>query len=327
MGTQKIRVGIMGCANIARRSLIPAFIAHPQFELVAIASRSLEKSNAFSKEFDCVGLVGYKQLLAQDIDAVYIPLPTGLHDEWVTKSLNAGKHIFVEKSFGKNLVSTQTMLNIAIDSKLVAMENFMFPFHSQHKALLKMVNEGEIGKIQLFRATFCFPPLDSANFRYQAEMGGGALLDAGAYTVKAVQEVLGSNLRLLSASMCFDQNKQIDISGSAQLLFDEKIPVQLAWGFDHFYQCEIQILGSLGKISTNRSFTANIGFEPSVVLETSSGKQAIQLPSDNHFQNILTEFARRISTSAYEESALEIKRQSTLLDSISKTATQHLAKL
>ena len=323
MATQKIRVGVMGCANIARRSLIPAFISHPQFELVAIASRSIEKSNAFSKEFHCVGLVGYEQLLGKDIDAVYIPLPTGLHDEWVAKSLYAGKHVFVEKSFGKNLASTQAMLKIAIDSKLVAMENFMFPFHSQHDYLLKMVNEGEIGKIQLFRATFCFPPLDSANFRYQADIGGGALLDAGAYTVKAVQEVLGSKLRLLSASIGIDPHKQVDISGSAHLLFDEKIPVQLAWGFEHFYQCEIQILGSSGKLTTNRSFTANIGFEPSIVLETSEHKQDYILASDNHFENVLNEFANRIFNNQFLESANEIEYQSTLLNHILKSAFRY----
>lgn len=323
MTIQKIRIGVMGCANIARRSLIPAFIAHPQFELVGIASRSIEKSSVFSKEFGCVGVVGYEQLLDQDIDAVYIPLPTGLHDQWVTKSLQSGKHVFVEKSFGKDLASTQAMLNYAINSRLIAMENFMFPFHSQHQSLLKMVSDGQIGKVQLFRATFCFPPLDSGNFRYEADIGGGALLDAGAYTTKAALEVLGSKLSLLSASMGFDRDKQVDVSGSAHLLFDDKIPVQLAWGFDHFYQCEIQILGSLGKITTNRSFTANIGFEPSIVLETFQGKQEIQLPADNHFQNVLTEFARRISTGAYEESAREIKEQSTLLNSILQIATRH----
>ena len=323
MTTQKIRVGIMGCANIARRSLIPAFIAHPQFELVAIASRSVEKSSEFAKEFGCAVTVGYEQLLSQDINAIYIPLPTGLHDEWVAKSLHAGKHVFVEKSFGKDLASTLAILKVAIDSKLVAMENFMFPFHSQHKHLLKVVNEGVIGKIQLFRATFWFPPLDSENFRYQSDIGGGALLDVGAYTAKAAQEFLGQNYTLLSASMGFDPDKHVDISGSAHLLFDEKIPVQLAWGFDHFYQCEIQILGSLGKITTNRSFTANIGFEPSILLETPNEKQEIKMPTDNHFYNVLTEFARRISTGAHEESAREINEQSALLDSILKTATQH----
>jgi predicted dehydrogenase len=215
------------------------------------------------------------------------------------------------------------MLDCAIESKLVAMENFMFPFHSQHKALLNLVNEGEIGKIQLFRATFCFPPLDSTNFRYQEDMGGGALLDAGAYTVKATQEVLGSRLKLLSASIGVDRNRKVDVSGSAHLLFDETITIQLAWGFEHFYQCEIQILGSSGKLTTNRSFTANIGFEPSIFLETPGGKQDIKLPADNHFENVLTEFARRISTGDYEESAKEIKGQSALLDLINKTAVRY----
>ncbi len=75
-----IRVGILGNANIARRSLIPAFTAHPAFEVAGVASRA--------------GDISYADMLARkDVELVYCPLPTGLHHEWVKRALEAGKHV------------------------------------------------------------------------------------------------------------------------------------------------------------------------------------------------------------------------------------------
>lgn len=313
---KKIKVGVMGYANIADRSLIPAFLAHPKFSLVAIASRDKQKASYAAEKFQCLGIDGYESLLTTDIDLVYIPLPTGLHEEWVTKCLEAGKHVFVEKSFGMNKASTQMMLDLARKSKLVAMENFMFPHHSQHQFLIDVLAQKRIGAIRNFRATFCFPPLASNNFRYEVSVGGGALLDAAAYTVKASQVVLGAELDFLSASVYCDAKSKVDIYGAANFVYKNAIPVNLVWGFDNYYQCGMEILGSTGKIVTKRSFTANIGVEPVIQIESQGILEEIQLPSDDHFSNILDALSGRIFSDDYLSGIEEIERQSMLLETI-----------
>ena len=104
----------MGCANFAWRSMIPAIIECNSVDLVALASRSQDKAQKFSRRFHCDALVGYETLLSRkDIEAIYIPLPTGIHEEWVVKALEAGKHLLVEKSFAENFASAKRMTDLA----------------------------------------------------------------------------------------------------------------------------------------------------------------------------------------------------------------------
>lgn len=315
-----IKIGVMGCANIAKRSVIPAILANDNFELIAIASRTLGKAKEFGQLFEVKGIEGYENLLKEDIDAVYIPLPTGLHEEWVSKALKAGKHVLVEKSFGLNHPSTCRMLDLAESQELVAMENFMFPFHNQHQAVMDLLNEGVIGSIRNFRATFSFPPLPKDNFRYQTDVGGGAILDAAAYTIKAAQVFLGNELELLSASMQIDSKRNVDITGSAHFVYNNRIPVQLSWGFDNYYQCGVEILGSKGKLTTNRTYTARAGFEPSALVETPMESKEVKLPADDHFEKMLNEFSNRIRNNQYLSSAEEIRQQSYWIGEIQKTS-------
>jgi predicted dehydrogenase len=171
-----IKIGVMGCANIAARSVIPAIKGNASFQLVAVASRDSKKAEALATEVGCRAITGYEHLLSADVDAVYVPLPTGLHDEWVSKCLEAGKHVFVEKSFGISYAATRRMAERAKQKGLVIMEDFMFLYHRQHAFLLKMIREGTIGRVRNFRASFGFPPLPHRNFRYAKALGGGALL-------------------------------------------------------------------------------------------------------------------------------------------------------
>ena len=87
-----LRVGVMGCANVARQHFVPAIKELPEkFSLVAVSSRTPEKAKSYAESFQCEALTGYQALLERDdIDVIYCPLPTGLHSEWINKALLAG---------------------------------------------------------------------------------------------------------------------------------------------------------------------------------------------------------------------------------------------
>ena len=123
----KIRIGILGCSGIAKKSMISNFISSGNFEVVVHASRTLIKAKEFSNEFGGEYLEGYQNLIDRDdIDCVYISLPTGMHYEWVMKSLEANKHVFVEKSITTSFEKTQHLIKEAKIRKLCVFENFMF---------------------------------------------------------------------------------------------------------------------------------------------------------------------------------------------------------
>jgi predicted dehydrogenase len=314
---EKLRIGVMGCANIALRSVIPALISIPRFQLVAVASRTQQNANKFAQTFGCEAIVGYKNLVARnDLDAIYMPLPTGLHQEWVLKCLKDGKHVLAEKSMASDFGSAKLMVEKARKNNLLLMENYMFQFHSQHEFVFSLLNNDEIGEIRIFRSSFGFPPLDENNFRYNEQIGGGALLDAAGYPVKASQLFLGERLRVKAADLHVDKTKKVNIYGSAYLSNEKNVVSEIAFGFDHYYQCNYEIWGSKGKITVDRAFTPPPGFKPRILLEKQDLRQEFHVKPDNHFVNILKEFHRAIDQQDHEKHLKEILTQSRLLSEI-----------
>lgn len=313
---KKIRIGIMGAASIAQRSMIPAIQSLSElYELVGIASRSEEKANQMANRFGCEPIYGYDELLERtDIDAVYMPLPTGLHREWVLKTLSKGKHIYVEKSMAKSYSDCQMMVDVARKKELLLMEGYMFVYHLQHQKVLDILRLGTIGNIRHFFASFGFPPfLDKNNFRYDKKIGGGALMDCAGYTIRAATLILQQRLHVKSSFVYFDNNAN-SIYGSSFLVGDKGVPVSVSFGFDNFYQCKYEIWGSKGKLIVTKAFTPKEKESPLLYLESSTGVQQIVCDSDNHFIKAMIEFAYSINNKKNEIHYNDALEQSKLLD-------------
>jgi predicted dehydrogenase len=108
---KKIRVGILGCANIAEKYAIAAFKSLPIVELVAIASRDGQKAAEWAKRH-ALEAETYESLIARaDIDVIYSPLPVGLQEAWTLKAAEAGKHVICEKSVTYSLDSARRMVS------------------------------------------------------------------------------------------------------------------------------------------------------------------------------------------------------------------------
>lgn len=313
---KKIRIGVLGCANIAIRSMIPELHRHVAFHLVAIASRSHTKAEALAAQYGCVALTYDEMVGSGLVDAVYVPLPTGLHAEWVSRCLQGGKHVLCEKSLGCKLDEVQQMVALARSKGRLLMENFQFRFHSQHAYVKQILASGALGDIRCFRASFGFPPFadGGANIRYQASLGGGALLDAGAYTLKATTFMLGKGFKVKAASLRVSEEFGVDIGGAVYLENAQGVVSETAFGFDNFYQCNYEIWGNKGKLTSKRAFTAPLGFSPEIVVETVAGVEAKILPSDNHFANMLTFFGETIRRDLFNDEYDENLIQAQLIN-------------
>ena len=314
-----IHIGVLGSAAIAKRSVIPAILELPeQFKLMAVASRVKLKAMEVASKYNCDAIQGYDDLLKrEDIDAVYIPLPSGVHHEWVNKALLAGKHVYAEKSIGLNLAEITKMISNSKENNVALMEGFMFQYHSQHITVKKLLSEGEIGEMRSFSSSFCFPPLAKGNFRYDKNLGGGALYDAGAYPVRASFFILGDDLEVMGASIKNNKNGAI-LFGNAFLKTTNGIGSSISFGFDNYYQCYYQVLGSKGKITVNRAFTPDPDFSPTITVENEMGRKEITLESDNHFKKAFHEFHETcLNPKNRNKHYKEILQQSTALENIS----------
>src|SRR5690349_18079183 len=108
---QKVRIGILGCANIAKKYTIKAFQSIDNAEIVSIASRNSDKARKFASLFSIPTHESYDLLLKNPhVDAVYIPLPPELHKEWIIKAAKSGKHVLSEKSLTTNFQSAKEIV-------------------------------------------------------------------------------------------------------------------------------------------------------------------------------------------------------------------------
>lgn len=295
-----INIGVIGCASVADRFVVPAIKSlADQYSLIGIASRNETKAQQFAVKFDTQAYSGYDSLLeSEQLDAVYIPLPNSMHREWIEKALHRNLHVLVEKSLACTYEEVLHLNILAKRKHLALVENFQFRFHSQLATIRQILSDGVIGELRCLRSSFGFPPFsDLDNIRYQKGLGGGALLDAGAYVIKIAQCFLGYDLAVVAANLTFDPERKVEIWGGAYLRQNTGVNfAEIAFGFDNFYQCNLNLWGSKGKMYTNRIFTAPPGYAPEIVLETSSGKETIKLEPDHHFENMLRHFHQIIAS-------------------------------
>lgn len=155
-----MRIGICGSAAIAKKNA-RAIGRSETCELVAIASRTLERGEQWRDELglgDTVKvLVGYESLLeAEYVDAVYLPLPTSLHIEWVVKAARAKKHVLVEKPVGATLDEVREMIRACRENDVVLMDGTMFMHHARFGAIKRLFDDKIFWNCTRFTSAFTF---------------------------------------------------------------------------------------------------------------------------------------------------------------------------
>lgn len=296
---KKVMIGILGCANIAKKSAIKAFQSIKNAEVISIASRNPEKARNFASLFSIPTHETYDSLLKNpQVDALYIPLPIGLHKEWIMKAAKVGKHVLSEKSLTTDFQSTKEIIDAAKRTNMVLYENFMCDFHPQHKKVLSLIADGEIGKPFLFRSYFCIPLMNEDSFRYNKNLGGSALSEQGAYPVFMARKILNDEPVSVEANLFFDNKKGIDMKGVAQLAFkDEKI-AHIAFNLDAVYQNNYSLLGKKGLIIVKRAHTIPADMKPEVELikneNLKESVQQIDIPAANHFELMFEDFCNTV---------------------------------
>ena len=260
---------------------------------------------------------------APDIDAVYIPLPPALHYKWAKRALECGKHVLVEKPSTISCADSKSLVGIASERELALHENYMFIFHDQLDAIEEVVNSGEIGDVRLYRISFGFPRRSADDFRYNRSLGGGALLDAGGYTLKYAARLLGDTAEFKYAVLDHTDDPEVDIYGSAALVNEAGVTAQIAFGMDNDYRCELEVWGSKGTLRAGRVFTAPAGFVPTMTIKKNTSVWEQPLPADDAFRKSIEYFVRCMTDKeTREESYRAILKQARLMGRFHEMAMQ-----
>src|SRR5215467_8076543 len=180
-----VRIGILGAARIAPAAVIKPAQTVGDAMIGAVAARDRTRADAFAAKHGIPRVhASYAALLADpDIDAIYNPLPNGLHAEWTIAALEAGKHVLCEKPFTNNAQEAEAVAAVADRTGLVVMVAFHYRYHPLADRMLALVEGGELGTLEHVETALCFPLPRFSDIRYQYDLGGGATMDVGTYTV------------------------------------------------------------------------------------------------------------------------------------------------
>ena len=217
-----MRIGVLGAARIAPAALLKPARVVDGVEVGAVAARDPQRAQAFAERHGVPAVHdSYAALLADpSLDAVYIPLPNGLHAQWTLAALKAGKHVLCEKPFTSNAARAREVAAAADGTGLVVMEAFHYRYHPLAQRMADIVHGGELGRIHRVETAMCFPLPRFSDIRYNYALAGGALMDAGCYAVHALRLLAPGDPEVTGArALTLRRDRRVDRAMTAQFSF------------------------------------------------------------------------------------------------------------
>jgi D-xylose 1-dehydrogenase (NADP+, D-xylono-1,5-lactone-forming) len=246
--SEAVRWGIVSTAHINEK-VLAGVSGSETVEVVAVGSRSGERAREFAAAHGIPRAhASYEELLADPaVEAVYVPLPNGLHVEWTLAALEAGKHVLCEKPLSPRAGEVERCFDAAEGAGLVLSEGFMWRHHPQAERLASLVHEGSIGELRLVRAAFSFALQRFPDVRWDPELDGGALLDVGCYCVSGARFLTGEEPERVSGEAVL-ADSGVDARFAGTLRFSGDVLATFDCGFDLPPRDELEAIGSEGSL-------------------------------------------------------------------------------
>lgn len=290
--TQKrtVRFGILGASRIAQKSVLPAFADSSCAEVLIVGSRSPERQN----DFLCPA-GSYENVLAADIDAVYISLPNSMHEEWTIKALEAGKHVWCEKPAALSYESAQRMVAAAQKANKRLMEGFMFLRHPQHAKVRELIENREIGNVVGFSGAISFPRPSEDNIRLSKDLGGGVYYDACVYPIRASRMIFGEEPISVQSTFVVDKKSGVDTRADLTLEYSGGRSAKISASFDEeVYRSTYTVIGRGGTIEMERAYAMPPNLIVHVSVRKANKATEYAFGPINQFQLMIDEFCSEI---------------------------------
>jgi len=270
---------------------MPAITASRNGRLVAIASRDPDRAANLARKHGVTTVApDYAAVVSNpDVDAVYIPLTNDVHREWTLRALAAGKHVLCEKPLAMNAAEAEEMAAAARAAGLCLMEAFMYRFHPRTRGFVERLRAGD--RLEQVEAKFGFPMNHPGDFRLVPELGGGALLDVGCYTVNIARWLLGEPDGVTGEAR-IDPETRVDMTASARLDFSGGATASLWCSFESPEEQVLTAVTAKGELTLTRPFAARYDSDDPYQLMVESfgdsvtGDGKVSLPPEDSVANM-----------------------------------------
>jgi predicted dehydrogenase len=275
-----LRIGLLGAAKIAPAALINPAKACPEASIVAVAARDTARAQAFAAKHSIPRTFSSYAALLDDpgIDAVYIPLPNGLHGEWAIAAMKAGKQVLCEKPVAANADEARAMASAKDETGRVLMEAFHYRYHPLAQRMADIAASGELGTIEHIYSTMWFPLPVFSDIRYRFDLAGGATMDAGCYAVHMARLVGGPDPAVLSAKAKL-RDLNVDRAMDAELRFKSGAAghISVSMWSRNLLGISLRVVGSAGEMRAINPVAPQLWHR--LTIRTKSGKRTENLGS------------------------------------------------
>ncbi len=285
-GTEPVRFGVLGSSSmVARLAVLPAIEASPKATLVAAASL------AAGDRYDDV-------LADPGVEAVYVPLPNGMHREWVEASAAAGKHVLCEKPLALTATDARAMAGACAIAGVELLEAYMTPYHPRSVALLDLVASGRLGRLVSARSTFTFPHQVPTDHRWDPDLGGGALADVGVYALTPLFELAAATGQPVPASVTShavltaadDAGRSVDVTTTGMLRFPDGFTGSFECSFDAPEAQSLEVTGTEGRVRLTHCFTPDETDDELVIQRRDGSLESITGLGGNCYRGMVDHF-------------------------------------
>ncbi len=300
---QRVGWGILGCGRVADRRVAPAFAQLDDAALVAICGRDIHKVGEFARRHSAPRAYNrIEDLLAdQDVQVVYVATPNAFHREHACRCLEAGRHVLVDKPMALNAVEAAEMIEVAERCSRLLGVMHQQRFHPAHAHLLRLLEEGRIGKINCIRMQIAmwYPP--QATWRQDAGLaGGGVAIDLGPHAVDLLLEVGGTAVRVdaILRNLHFPGpledfcQARLDLAGGGIGLLD------LSY-CGHHYGGRIEVFGSEGSFSSDGSLQCAAAYDTWHRRGDTTEEACREVSTTNCFQEAIKDFNHAVQHRGY----------------------------
>ena len=254
---KKIKWGILGAGWIAEK-FVADFKLVNNGEVIAVASRSLEKAQTFAKKMNLQKAYGsYEELVSnKEIDIIYVATTHNFHFKHTKLCFEHGKHVLCEKPVTVNTEEFQQLVTLAKSKNLFYMEAMWTPFLPAIKKAQEWVEQGKIGEVEVIQANFGFPASPEFKVRlFDINLAGGGLLDVGIYPLTMIELFTKSEIQTLNCIANF-ANTGVDETLAIQLEYTNGTKGQMVCSIKNRLKNDTFICGSKGFIQISNFWMA-----------------------------------------------------------------------
>ena len=284
-----VGIGVIGARSmVATRAVMPAVEHSAGATLVAASALG----GPVPEPWTHLGAGTYDDVLEHpEVDAVYIPLPNGMHRHWVERAAAAGKHVLCEKPLGTDAADVRAMATACDDAGVLLAEAWMTPFDPLWRMALDTARNGSIGTVVDIDSSFTFTiGADAAgNYRWSPEQGGGALLDVGVYCLGPIVALWGARPDGVDATALWDRGG-VDARTEATLEWSDGRQARMRCSFVDPEEQRLEIVGEAGSLVVTTDVHTG-GGSAFVIARPDGGIEHVEVSPGNPYLGMIEAFA------------------------------------